>query len=163
MNPGKILVMSDSHGSVVSALRAIDKEKPIDLLIHLGDVQGHDQELQTAAGCPCYFVRGNCDYDNNLPSFTVFHIGTHKVFAAHGHRYHVDYGTEHLEMTALQNGCDIVMYGHTHVPDLREKEKITILNPGSITHPRQTNPAKTYVIMTHDLKTGKIDYELKTL
>jgi len=163
MNPKKILVMSDSHGSVTYALKALEKEKPIDLLVHLGDVQGNDQKLQQEAGCPCYFVRGNCDYDDNLPTFTVFQIGTHKVFAAHGHRYHVDYGTEYLEQSALQYGCDIVMYGHTHVPDLREKERITVLNPGSITHPRQTDPARTYVIMTHDTRTGRIDYELKKI
>ena len=163
MNPEKILVMSDSHGSIVPALRAIEKEKPFDLLVHLGDVQGRDQELQRAAGCPCYFVRGNCDYDDNLPTFTVFHIGSHKVFAAHGHRHHVEYGTENLEMSALQYGCDIAMYGHTHVPDLREKEKITILNPGSISLPRQSNPKRSYVIMIPDYKTGKVSYELKYL
>ena len=55
------------------------------------------------------------------------------------------------------------MYGHTHVPDLREKEKITVLNPGSISLPRQTNPRRSYVVMTIDQKTGKIDYELKFL
>ena len=163
MNPHKILIMSDSHGTARTAIQAIEKEKPIDLLVHLGDVQGHDQEISVAAGCVCYFVRGNCDYDQNLPTFTVFQIGSHKVFAAHGHRQHVGYGTEYLESSAMQYGCDIAMYGHTHVPDLREKEKITILNPGSISLPRQTGAKKTYVVMTHDEKTGKLDYELKEL
>ncbi len=163
MNPGKILVMSDSHGTAAYALQAIEREKPFDLLVHLGDVQGHDQEIQKAAVSPCYFVRGNCDYDGNLPTFTVFQIGTHKVYAAHGHRNHVSFGTENLEMCAMQYGCDIAMYGHTHVPDLREKEKITVLNPGSISLPRQTNPRRSYVVMTIDQKTGKIDYELKFL
>ena len=163
MNPGKIIIMSDSHGTAAHALRAMEKEKPFDLLVHLGDVQGHDQEIAVAAGCPCYFVRGNCDYDQNLPTFTVFQIGNHKVYAAHGHRQHVSYGTEYLEQSALQYGCDIAMYGHTHVPDLREKEKITILNPGSISLPRQNDPKRTHVVMTHDQKTGKLDYELKNL
>ena len=163
MNPQKILVMSDSHGTVKYALQAIEKEKPFDLLVHLGDVQGHDQEIVAAAGCSCYFVRGNCDYDMQLPTFTVFQIGNHKVYAAHGHRNHVEYGTENLEFSALQNGCDIAMYGHTHVPDLREKERITVLNPGSITSPRQNNPQRSYVVMTPDPDTGGINYELKFL
>ena len=50
MNPGKIIIMSDSHGTTVHALKAIEKEKPFDLLVHLGDVQGHDQEIAAAAG-----------------------------------------------------------------------------------------------------------------
>ena len=163
MNPRKILVMSDSHGTAVFALRAIEKEKPFDLLVHLGDVQGHDPEISAAAGCPCFFVRGNCDYDDDLPTYTIFQVGLHKVFAAHGHRYHVSYGTEHLELSAMNYGCDIVMYGHTHIPDLREKEKITVLNPGSISLPRQSHPKKSYAVMIHDPRTGKIDYELKFL
>ncbi|MBR0147482.1 MAG: metallophosphoesterase [Eubacterium sp.] len=163
MNPSKIIVMSDSHGTAAYALQAIEREKPFDLLVHLGDVQGHDQEIVMAAGCSCYFVRGNCDYDQNLPSFTVFQIGNHKVYAAHGHRNHVEYGTENLELSALQYGCDIAMYGHTHVPDLREKERITVLNPGSITLPRQKEHKKTYVIITNDPETGRLNYELKEL
>ncbi len=163
MNPGKILIMSDSHWNTEYVMKAIRKEKPFDLLVHLGDVQGNDREISLEAGCPCYFVRGNCDYDNDLPTFTVFQIGNHKVYAAHGHRHHVGWGTENLEMSALQYGCDIAMYGHTHVPDLREKEKITVLNPGSISQPRQSDPKRTYVVMTHDTETGKLDYELKSI
>ena len=163
MNPKRILVMSDSHRIADYALQAIEKEKPFDLLVHLGDVEGHDREITLAAGCTCFFVRGNCDYDQNLPTFTVFQIGQHKVYAAHGHRNHVEYGTENLELSARQYGCDIAMYGHTHVPDLREKERITVLNPGSISLPRQAEHKKTYVIMTHDPETGRLDYELKYL
>lgn len=163
MNPKKVLVMSDSHWSAAYALQAIERERPIDLLVHLGDVQGHDSEISVAAGCPCYFVRGNCDYDENLPTFTVFYIGAHKVYAAHGHRNHVEYGTENLESCARKYECDIAMYGHTHVPDLREKETITVLNPGSISLPRQKDHRKSYAVLTPDPATGEIDYELKYL
>ena len=161
--PRKILIMSDSHGTAVYAIQAIEREKPIDLLIHLGDLQGSDREISAAAGCPCLFVRGNCDYDHMIPLSREIPIGKHKIFAAHGHMQHVRDGTEYLERTAKSYGCDIAMYGHTHVPDLREKEDITVLNPGSISRPRQTKPKKTYVVMTHDPETGKLDYELKNL
>ena len=98
-----------------------------------------------------------------IPLSREIPIGKHKIFAAHGHMQHVRDGTEYLERTAKSYGCDIAMYGHTHVPDLREKEDITVLNPGSISRPQQTNPKKTYVVMTHDPETGKLDYELKNL
>ena len=36
-----------------------------------------------------------------------------------------------LEKYALDNGYDIVMFGHTHVPFLEVGKDVTILNPGS--------------------------------
>ena len=40
------------------------------------------------------------------------------------------------------------MYGHTHVPYLDEEDDVTILNPGSLTYPRQEGHEKTFVVMT---------------
>jgi len=162
MEVSRVLVMSDSHGRNVGVLAALGKEKPIDLLVHLGDVQGSTEEIEKAAGCSCFFVRGNCDYDPNLPAFTVFFMGKHKVFAAHGHRYQVSYGTESLELNAKQNGCDVAMYGHTHVPFILKKKDMLILNPGSISLPRQSGFKKTYMVLTMN-EQGDIIPELKEL
>ena len=162
MEVSKVLVLSDSHGRNAGVLSAIEKEKPIDLLVHLGDIQGSTEEIEKAAGCSSFFVRGNCDYDQTLPSFTVFFMGRHKVFAAHGHRYHVGYGIESLELTAKENGCDVAMYGHTHVPFILKKKDMLILNPGSISLPRQSGFKKTYMVLTMN-KRGEIIPELKEL
>ena len=160
----RYLVCSDIHGYLENFISILSREHDVCAVLVAGDIEMKTAELmRETKNIPCYVVRGNCDYDGNLPTFTVFQIGTHKVYAAHGHRNHVSFGTENLEMCAMQYGCDIAMYGHTHVPDLREKEKITVLNPGSISLPRQTNPRRSYVVMTIDQKTGKIDYELKFL
>ena len=162
MNISKVLIVSDSHARPSNVLAAVRKEKPFDLLVHLGDVQGSTEEIEREAGCPCYFVRGNCDYDDNLPSFTVFYLGANKVYAAHGHRHHVNYGTENLEMSAKENGCCIAMYGHTHVPDIRVKKDLLLLNPGSISLPRQSGFDKTYIVLTMDEK-GKPVPKLRKL
>ena len=49
---------------------------------------------------------------------------------------------------AKENGADIVMYGHTHVPYLKKVFGVTVLNPGSISLPRQEDGKKSYAIMT---------------
>ena len=43
--------------------------------------------------------------------------------------------------------ADIVMYGHTHRPFFEQKDGITVLNPGSLSFPRQEGRKGSYMIM----------------
>ena len=47
-------------------------------------------------------------------------------------------------------GYDVVMYGHTHVPYIEIGDDVTILNPGSISYPRQPGRKPTFLIMEID-------------
>ena len=38
----KILIISDTHGAHRNFDRVIEKEQPLDMLIHLGDVEGDE-------------------------------------------------------------------------------------------------------------------------
>lgn len=164
MNIKKVLIVSDSHQNTYNVLRAIDKEKPFELLVHLGDLEDSTHEIEAAAGlgCSCYFVRGNCDTGLELPVFTEFYLGPHHVFAAHGNRYHVHFGTEEIERSAKMYDCDVVMFGHTHVPLIKEKKEMLLLNPGSISLPRQSGREKTYIVLRAGEK-GMLIPELKHL
>lgn len=174
----KILILSDSHGRSENIRLAIVKEKP-DMLIHLGDIEDDPERVRKWLGLavPAVFVQGNCDryggYD--LQKSAVFELNGHKFFCAHGHMQGVNYGLQNLMYTAMENGCDIAMYGHTHVPydeefpgpetadsETGKKEKsIRILNPGSISLPRGGN-RRTYMIMTFD-SDGNYVVKLKKL
>ena len=46
----------------------------------------------------------------------VFPLCGHRFFCCHGHRYHVNYGIQTLSCAAYEKGCDIALYGHTHIP-----------------------------------------------
>lgn len=130
------------------------------MLIHLGDV-GDARELESLAGVPCYIVRGNTDYDAKLLNANVIEAGGHRIFATHGHLYQVDMRLDLLRFAALENDCDIAMYGHTHVPYLEEDpDDITILNPGSISKPRQADHRYTYMVMEIDDE-DEVTYELR--
>lgn len=160
----RILIMSDSHGrneNVELAIAQVREEiGEFQMLIHLGDV-GDARELESLAGVPCYIVRGNTDYDAKLLNANVIEAGGHRIFATHGHLYQVDMRLDLLRFAALENDCDIAMYGHTHVPYLEEDpDDVTILNPGSISKPRQADHRYTYMVMEIDDEDG-VTYELR--
>ena len=160
----RILILSDSHGrneNVELAIAQVREEiGEFQMLIHLGDV-GDARELESLAGVPCYIVRGNTDYDAKLLNANVIEAGGHRIFATHGHLYQVDMRLDLLRFAALENDCDIAMYGHTHVPYLEEDpDDITILNPGSISKPRQADHRYTYMVMEIDDE-DEVTYELR--
>ena len=160
----RILIMSDSHGrneNVELAIAQVREEiGEFQMLIHLGGV-GDAREIESLAGVPCYIVRGNTDYDAKLLNANVIEAGGHRIFATHGHLYQVDMRLDLLRFAALENDCDIAMYGHTHVPYLEEDpDDVTILNPGSISKPRQADHRYTYMVMEIDDEDG-VTYELR--
>ena len=160
----QILIMSDSHGrneNVELAIAQVREEiGEFQMLIHLGDV-GDARELESLAGVPCYIVRGNTDYDAKPLNANVIEAGGHRIFATHGHLYQVDMRLDLLRFAALENDCDIAMYGHTHVPYLEEDpDDVTILNPGSISKPRQADHRYTYMVMEIDDE-DEVTYELR--
>lgn len=147
----KILIVSDTHGRCFYLERAILKSGPIDLLIHLGDVEGDEQYIRSIAPCPVEMVSGNNDFFTDLPRVKFIEIGKYYVMLTHGHRYGVNYGAAQIKETAMLEGADIVMFGHTHQPliDLSD-DQIWAINPGSITLPRQNGRIPTYILMDLD-------------
>ena len=80
----------------------------------------------------------------------------------HGHYYGVSVGTDRLKEEALLRKIDIVMYGHTHRPDLEIEENLTVLNPGSLSYPRQLGRKPSFLIMEID-RQGKAHYTIHYL
>ena len=152
----RILIMSDSHGrneNVELAIAQVREEiGEFQMLIHLGDV-GDARELESLAGVPCYIVRGNTDYDAKLLNANVIEAGGHRIFATHGHLYQVDMRLDLLRFAALENDCDIAMYEE-------DPDDVTILNPGSISKPRQADHRYTYMVMEIDDE-DEVTYELR--
>lgn len=146
----RVLIVSDSHGRNDYVKRAIEQSGAIDALIHLGDVEDDLEELRSLADCPSYIVAGNNDLGSGLPDTLTVTLGGKKIFLTHGHRYGVNYDLKRLGLLGIMNQMDIVMYGHTHYPHLDRGDDITMLNPGSLTYPRQEGRARTFLIMEID-------------
>ena len=146
----KILIVSDTHKAHVSLEQVLEREKPIDMLIHLGDVEGGADYIEALADCPVHIVAGNNDYFSDLPQEEEFVVEGNHIFITHGHYYYVSMGESDLLKEAKGRDADIVMYGHTHKPSLHEEDSVTILNPGSISYPRQDGRRPSYVVVDVD-------------
>lgn len=158
----KILIVSDTHRFDVNLEQVLEDEKPLDRLIHLGDATGSEDYIKEIAECPAYMVRGNNDFFCDLPNEQEFGLGDYKVLITHGHYYYVGQHTEELRRQANAKGVDIVMFGHTHKPMLDIGEELTILNPGSLSYPRQEGRKPSYIVMEIDEK-GVAKYKIKFL
>ena len=55
--------------------------------------------------------------------FEIIDIPSHRILLEHGHRLGVKTGYDRIVAKAKENGCDIALYGHTHVPEIEEQVK----------------------------------------
>lgn len=154
----KVLIVSDSHRNNRNLFKVIERLNGyMDLMVHLGDMECDPRIISEQAQCPVCMVRGNCDFTSELPESMIIHMKDHSIFATHGTRFS-GYGDDELkEKTAEQNGCDIFMSGHTHRPFISDKKKIKVINPGSISRPRQSPPVPTYMVMNTG-ENGKLEF-----
>lgn len=155
------LIVSDTHGKHDNFDAVLEREGKIDLLIHAGDV--HDERyIEAALNCPKHMVAGNNDYFTFLPKEKEFSLGNYRVYLVHGHQYHVSFGMQRIESIARQKKADIVIYGHTHMPREEKLGELLLLNPGSLSEPRQKGRVATYILAEVDEK-GVLTYEFKEI
>lgn len=148
----KVLIVSDTHRMHRNLETVIERTKDVDMLIHLGDVEGGEDYIRALVDYPVKIVSGNNDFFSDLPREEEFDLEGRHIFLTHGHPYYVSIGEEYLKDEARNRGADIVMYGHTHKPAYTEEDGLIVLNPGSIAYPRQIGRKSTYMIMEIDEK-----------
>lgn len=138
----RIIVMSDSHNNYFAVEKIVRRNLDADMFIHLGDGENDVDRVilrYPEVGSRFIHVRGNCDTGSFSQNCEVICAGSHKIFAAHGHLYGVYGGLEILRKNASANGCDIILYGHTHARFQSYEDGVYVMNPGSASSPRDGN------------------------
>lgn len=145
----RILIVSDTHRRSNNFYTALQRVTPVDLVIHCGDAEGYEDDLEAIAGCPLQIVQGNCDFFSRLPRELDFRFAGYRFWVTHGHNYYVNSGTDTIKDVAVSRGMDIVCFGHTHRPVIEKDSDrgIIALNPGSLTQPRQEGRRPSYIVM----------------
>lgn len=158
----RYLLVSDTHGRNDLLERIFRKEGPFYGLFFCGDGEGLERELWSIPGCPpeIHMVKGNNDWGAELLTECVMTIGKNRIYMTHGHLYHVRMGIESLSYRASEKNCDMCFFGHTHVPCMENVGGVLMVNPGSLTYPRQAGRKPSYVIVTEDEK-GELDFLFK--
>ena len=128
----RIVVISDSHKRSDVVEKILYAQPGARDVFFLGDHADDIEDLQYIFPDKRFHIlSGNCDYYSTFPSSAVATVGGVRIFYTHGHTLSVKYGTERLVDTAKQNGCQIALYGHTHISKILYEDDIYIVNPGS--------------------------------
>jgi len=137
-----ILVISDSHGNIAALTAALKwaYNAHIDAAVFLGD--GCDDlsiaSARTGFDLPWHTVRGNGDFSYSTPDYLIPEISGHRVFLSHGNRYNVREDYKTIAAAARNMGAEAALFGHTHIPYCGTMDGIFLLNPGSISRPRDS-------------------------
>lgn len=128
----KVAVFSDTHSNPTLMLETVGKLRP-DVVIHLGDLERDADLLRNRYPyIPVYSVCGNCDACPVYPEKDVVVLGKVKAFITHGHLYDVYWGrTDKLVYAAQEEGCNIALFGHTHMAMNEEVGGVKVINPGT--------------------------------
>ena len=156
----KILIVSDTHGRHGNLDEVLKREGKIDMLIHLGDLEDDEHYIEAIAEWPVHMISGNNDFFSRLPDEKEIRIGKYKVFMTHGHGYYVSVNMRRLQDAAKTRGVDIVLFGHTHKPYIDVEGDLKVINPGSLSYPRQEGRRASYVVMDINAN-GNAEFELK--
>ena len=137
----KALVISDSHGRIENACYIIELlSEKIDTVIHLGDYCEDAYYIsEKYKTIPFINVKGNCDYNSAIPNEKLVCLGGKNIFLTHGHKYNVKSSYVKLSYAAEEKNADICLCGHTHTPVCIKFSNIIIMNPGSISFPRNSD------------------------
>lgn len=142
----RIVVISDSHKRSDIVEKILYSQPEAKYVFFLGDNAGDIEDLQYIFPNKIFnILSGNCDYFSTYPSSNIATVNGKKIFFTHGHTLSVKYGVDNLLKTARQNGCDIALYGHTHVSNILYEDGIYIVNPGSCSQSR--NGRESYAVI----------------
>ena len=140
----RILVISDSHGSLRNIEKAIEAQPEAKNIIFLGDGASEIEEASYIYTDRIFhIVSGNCDFASMEPSRKTVTVNGTKIFFTHGHYMQ---GTENLVKTARLEGAKIALCGHTHIAYTGYFDGIHVMNPGSLTRPRDFSSGSYGVI-----------------
>lgn len=128
-------VISDSHDDMAQLKKAVDlfNAKKVGHVIHAGDlVSPFTFDVLKGLTCPFIGIFGNNDGDRMmLKQKSRGRIHSQPLMLnAENRRVAVVHEPASVEALAKSGMYDIVIYGHTHMPDLRTIGKTIVLNPG---------------------------------
>jgi putative phosphoesterase len=152
ITPTRIAVISDTHlprGERRLSAACLRELERADLILHGGDVVAESTLRELEALVPVEAVHGNMD-ERSLKE----HLPERHVVALEGARI----GMVHIpgpgpgreqRLASSFPGCDAVVYGHTHVPEVARHDGVWLLNPGSPTERRRA-PTRAMIVMEVD-------------
>lgn len=159
----KVLLVSDTHRHLNHFVTVLERVSPVDRILHLGDAEGEEDVIRSLAGStPVDFVAGNNDFFSHEDKEKEIMLGNYRVLMTHGHLYGVSTGISRLASEGEARGAQVVLYGHTHRPAIDHWGNLTLMNPGSLSYPRQQGRKPSFGILEID-REEKIHFTINFL
>jgi uncharacterized protein len=140
--------------------KCVRRVESADLILHAGDFVALSVLEELARFAPVEAVAGNMDaaeLRQVLPERRVVEVGGARIGMIHVPGPAFGRGQR---LASAFPGCDAVVYGHTHIPEVARFGNVWILNPGSPTE-RRGAPAHSMLMLEAD--SGELRPELVTL
>ncbi|MEW5761218.1 MAG: metallophosphoesterase family protein [Candidatus Thermoplasmatota archaeon] len=134
-----ICVVSDSHGELDNlknaAVWAKEKEKA-ETILHLGD-ESEDAHVLAPLGLNIIAIPGVYEakyQDHAIPNRLIEEYNNWKVLLTHTVTAHENDLPEDIKPEELiaQKKVSLILYGHTHIPLIEERNGIIYVNPGHL-------------------------------
>lgn len=142
----KFLLVSDNHGQKEPLITLKKRYPAMDAYFHLGDSELSPEELSGYTA-----VTGNNDYYYDYPNALIVTVKGVKVLLMHSHQFFPNKRIEKLVAQAKQDQCDIVCFGHTHIPYEAVVDGVLVLNPGSLSYNRDGSPVSYMTVTFNDI------------
>jgi len=130
-------IMSDSHDNLNAVRDAVRifRAAGCDLIIHAGDfVAPFAAKEMEDAGCLIRAVFGNCDGEKPGLRKALKPFGSIQeaplFLEEKGRKLMVVHLNVFVEIPAASGEYDVVVYGHTHRPEIRKVGRTLVINPG---------------------------------
>ena len=153
----RVAVFSDTHWQLFNLDAALSRAGALDAFLHLGDDGSDAERIAARLNVPWYAVRGNTDFGSALPKERVAELGGARLLLTHGDAY---VSTFALASKAEEQRCKAVLFGHTHTPLLTAYGAVLILNPGSLSLPRNGS-APSFAVLT--IEDGDVNAKMISL
>ncbi|XMB72369.1 metallophosphoesterase [Mycoplasmatota bacterium WC30] len=153
----KLLLFSDNHRDREAVNQVLQKNPNLDRYISLGDSEMKESELTKL---DIFGVKGNYPYEPKFPKELTFVLEGTKVYLTHGHLFSVKMGLKRLLNYGIYNDINVICFGHTHRPLLKEIQGIIFINPGTLCC-RKIPSKCSYALL--EITDKNIDVIIKTL
>lgn len=129
----------------------------VDLILHAGDLVSLSVKKQLESMKPTVCVQGNMDryIDLKLPQRKKLDLEGIKIGLTHGEVYPRG-DTQQLRYIGLEMDVEVLITGHTHWSFIKELPDMLLLNPGSPTVPRLSDPS----VMIIKIEDGQLDAKI---
>ena len=130
----QVLIVADVHGNDGALWSALADCPQARTVFCLGDgVREYEAAQANEPTRDFCIVRGNCDFATaDTPATAMREIEGHRILCMHGHLHGVKQSLLRAEYTAREQGADVLLFGHTHVPYGAVHDGLYLCNPGSL-------------------------------